>query len=99
MFNLTLLSQLLVISAVLAAIFCSLQLLRFDRLIEEFRTYSAGKRSSADEDRALESIVRVVFNRCELDKQQKILRTEAIVAGGSTAMLMGWLFAVTIVTW
>ncbi|MEM8950310.1 MAG: hypothetical protein AAGA21_22240 [Pseudomonadota bacterium] len=97
MSNLTLLHLVLIASAMLAAVFCCVQLLRLHRVIKEFKTYSADKRSSADDDGTSASIVRAVFDQAELDKHQKILRTETIFTGGSAAMLMGWLLVVSIV--
>lgn len=83
----------LAVMAIIAAFFCCVQLLRFDRLAREFKVYAAEKNVPPV------NVVQAILDAGGLDKHQKILRTETIFTAGLMAMTLSLLLAITVIAW
>lgn len=83
----------LMMMAIIAALSSGLQLLRIDRLAREFEDYAA-KNDACPVD-----VVQAIMHPGELDKHQKILRTESIFTAGLMALTLSCLLAIIVIAW
>ena len=79
--------------AVVMAMACIQQLMRLTMLAREFRCYAKGVDAGPDD------LFRAIADRLTLDKHQRILSAEALVATCAFIALFCSLLAIVIISW